>query len=886
MNRIGKHISPRLLVAPIVVGVALLAAIAGSSSQALDGGKRSRGDFRRLASGAVVSAGVAADARPDIKHGTRVKAVVFDGDLRNLPRARPVPRFRPEHELEVPAGTKETLPGSASAPEPAATAAPAPNPIISFKGLDHDTWGAGFPPDTVGDVGPTVFVQAVNTSIGVFRKSDGARLAATTFDNLFGAGPGTGTLCDTDNGGDPTVVYDPLNDRWIVADFAFAGDGSAPPYYECIAVSKTGDPVAGGWYFYAIRTDDAAHPWFADYPKMGIWPDGLYMTANMFSNSFEEVRVWAFNRADLESGGPVRDVVVDLGSSAYFSLVPSNMRVVTGVPPAGRDNILVSESELAPAWEVWKFHPDYSGSGSTFTFTPTNVSQASYSLAPSTIPTPANTLDSLRERLMMQAQYTNLSGVESVWVNHTVRCCGTSSPAGIQWAQINVTGGVAPTLVQQQIYPSANDGLHRWMGSLAVDSQGDMALGYSVANASTNPDVRYAGRLASDPLGTLPQTETSMLQGVVRGSQSGNCGGGPCHRWGDYSAMSIDPDGCRFWYTQEHYEATGLDWQTRIGSFKLAPKTCQTITFGSLPNKTFGDPDFVVSAVATSGLAVSFAASGGCTVSGSTVHITGAGTCTITASQDGNATYDAAPSVPQTFAIAKAGQSITIGPVGPRTFGDPDFAVGASASSGLPVAFAAAGSCTVVGTTVHIAGAGACTLTASQAGNANYNAAANVAQTFAVAMLGQTIAFGPLANKTLGAKDFTVSATASSGLPVSFGAAGSCTVSGATVHLTRAGSCTVTASQAGNANYSAAANVARSFRIAKRVTCTVPKVVGKRLAAAKAALKRNHCATGKISRAYAKRIKKGRVSAQSRRAGRVLPAGTRVKLVVSRGRKP
>ena len=141
------------------------------------------------------------------------------------------------------------------------------------------------------------------------------------------------------------MIYDPMGDRWIVADFAFAGNGSTGPYYECIAVSKTSDPVAGGWYLYAVRADDAAHPWFPDYPKMGIWPDGLYMTANMFQglSTFQEVRVWAFNRADLESGATLRSVVVDLNTSAYFSLLPSNLRGAP--PPAGRENLLVSESQ-------------------------------------------------------------------------------------------------------------------------------------------------------------------------------------------------------------------------------------------------------------------------------------------------------------------------------------------------------------------------------------------------------------------------------------------------------------------------------------------------------------------------------------------------------------
>ncbi len=432
------------------------------------------------------------------------------------------------------------------------------------------TSGAGWPPDTNGDVGPAHYIQAVNTSIGIFRKTDGVRLAAFTFDTLWTGT--TGTLCDNDNGGDPTVTYDPIGDRWFVADFAFSGSGGSPPYYECIAVSRTGDPVNGGWYLYPIRADDANHPWFPDYPKMGIWPDGLYMTANMFAgNTFREVRGWAFNRTDMEAGLPVRTVVFDTNTATYFSMLPSNMRTAAGTPPAGRPNFFVSESSSVYGLEVFKFHADYSGSGSTFTG-PTNIPHATYAVAADTAPSPGSSLDTLAERLMNQLQYTNIGGVESLWANHTVHCCGTSTgPAGIHWLQVNVTGGnVSTTPVQQQIYPGTSDGLHRWMGSLAVDKKGDMALGYSVSSSTLNPDIRYAGRFATDPAGTLPQTETTMLPGVTRGTQTG------ISRWGDYSAMTLDPDGCTFWFTTEYYATTSSNWQTRIGSFRLNPN-CATV---------------------------------------------------------------------------------------------------------------------------------------------------------------------------------------------------------------------------------------------------------------------------------------------------------------------
>ena len=250
-------------------------------------------------------------------------------------------------------------------------------------------------------------------------------------------------------------------------------------------------------------------------------------------------------------------------------------------------------------------------------------------------------------------------------------------------------------------------------------------------------------------------------------------------------------------------------------SVTITCKVDQTITFAALANKTFGDPDFAVNATASSGLPVSFAASGNCTVAGNTVHITGAGSCTITASQAGDSNYNAATSVPQSFSIAKTNQTITFGALADKTFGDPDFAVSATATSTLPVSFDATGDCTVSGNTVHITGAGSCTITASQAGDSNYNAATSVPQSFSVAKVNQTITFGALADKTFGDPDFAVSATATSSLPVSFGATGDCTVTGNTVHITGAGSCTITASQAGDSNYNAATSVPQSFSVAK-----------------------------------------------------------------------
>ncbi len=188
---------------------------------------------------------------------------------------------------------------------------------------------------------------------------------------------------------------------------------------------------------------------------------------------------------------------------------------------------------------------------------------------------------------MFLNQYHRLNNTESLWVQHTVGTASTSTPTGIQWAQIDVTGGtINTTPVQQQIFNNGSDGENRFVGSLAVDQKGNVALGYSVSSASVAPDIRYVGRLVSDPFGQMPRSEITLLEGVSRSVQTGTCGASTCTRWGDYSSMSIDPvDGCTFWYTNMYFPVQGNNWVTRIGSFKFP--TCAnptTILLVSQPN--------------------------------------------------------------------------------------------------------------------------------------------------------------------------------------------------------------------------------------------------------------------------------------------------------------
>jgi hypothetical protein len=253
-------------------------------------------------------------------------------------------------------------------------------------------------------------------------------------------------------------------------------------------------------------------------------------------------------------------------------------------------------------------------------------------------------------------------------------------------------------------------------------------------------------------------------------------------------------------------------------SFQVTQES-QTITFGALSKRTFGAAPFTVSATASSGLAVSFASTtlAVCTTSGATVTLVAAGTCTIQATQAGNTNWAAATPVSQSFQVTQESQTITFGALGNQHFGTPPFTVGATASSGLAVSFASTtpAVCTVSGATVTLAAGGTCTIQATQAGNATWAAATPVSQSFQVTPESQTITFGALSNQPFGTPPFTVSATSSSGLTVSFNSQTTkvCGVSGTTVTLAAGGTCTIQATQAGNANWAAAAPVSQSFQV-------------------------------------------------------------------------
>jgi hypothetical protein len=529
---------------------------------------------------------------PALMHLTKAGSAVFD--VRKL-KSVVVKQERPEAG-EIP-GVESSLPPTVNPKQLPAlpSASPAPAPDSQFDGLDFATWGAGHPPDTNGDVGPTYYIQTINTSIGIYDKSNGNRVAAFTFNSFMSQGS-FGNLCDTNNFGDPVVLYDTYEDRWFITDFAFKLDGSgnvSPQHvFQCFAVSKTGDPVNGGWNFYSIEDPGG----LADYPKFGVWPDGIYMSANMFpyasGGSYFGYHVWALDKQQMYAGAPSPEIVDFAGDTSDFTVIPANSRLQDGTPPSGSPEYFVSTEQFLNGLSIYKFHVDWD-KVSTSTFTGPDIQLAPNcwpNASPTSAATTANAADVLAIRAMAQAQYTNQAGAESLWVDHTVQrgvsltntTCNapTGGFATVRWYQANVTGGtVAANTVQGATFdPEGANTFYRYVPSLAVDRVGDMAVDYTKSNSTTPPGIKYAGRLAGDPANTLAQGEQTLIDGT--GSQTGNCGSSTCIRWGDYSGMALDPNGCEFWTTALYYLTNGLNFNTRIGSFHYPG--CTTIGTGTL----------------------------------------------------------------------------------------------------------------------------------------------------------------------------------------------------------------------------------------------------------------------------------------------------------------
>ena len=476
-------------------------------------------------------------------------------------------------------------------------------PLASFEGISNQDnfnlyGGRVNPPDPVGDVGPNHYVEMVNLAFAVYDKQGNRLVGPLKIGDLWA---GYSVPDCTDASGDPVVLYDQLEDRWILSQFTTRGlDDPALPFYNCVAISQTGDPT-GPYYRYAFITqpDPDGGYFFPDYPKYGVWTNSYILTTRDFGLiDAYGISVYALEKNKMLAGNPgARAVQFFLDSD----VVPLNLLGDGLLPPDIDGTRRPIDHAPAPivgtqddgggygatfdALNIWELNVKWNATPEATLNLATQLPVASFDsifpCAPTSrdclpqpgIVNPAQYLDvlSYRQRPTWRLAYRNFGKYEALVTNQSVEAL--PGVAGLRWYEIRRTGqkpnepGVY-SVYQQGTY-APPDGVHRWMGSAAMDRNGNIALGYSVVNGSTVfPGIRYTGRLAGDPLGQMTQGEGTIVNGSGVQTTTNS-------RWGDYSSLNVDPtDDCTFWYVNEYYTAAGqassaAGWQTRIASFKL-----------------------------------------------------------------------------------------------------------------------------------------------------------------------------------------------------------------------------------------------------------------------------------------------------------------------------
>jgi hypothetical protein len=479
------------------------------------------------------------------------------------------------------AGTATLIPGD-----------PAP-PLANFEGISNQdnvniVGGRVNPPDPVGAVGPNHYVEMVNLAFAVYDKSGNVLLAPTNIGALW-----AGFAVDdcTDPSGDPIVVYDQLSNRWILSQFTTRGlSSTTEPFYNCVAISQTGDPT-GAYYRYAFTTGVN----FPDYPKYGLWTDTYVITTREFGPFGEYgIGVYALEKKQMLKGLPARAVgyFLDGNNPAILPLVGDGLLPAyldgksapkggTPIPIVGTQDDGAGYGATFDALNIfdltvrWLDNPQVQSSLVLKTQLPVDSFDSIFPCAPTSrdclpqpgITNPSQYLDilSYRQRPTWRLAFRKFPTYDALVTAQSVEAA--PGQAGMRWYEIRRSAG-AYSVYQQGTYAPA-DGVHRWMGSVAMDRFGNIGLGYSVVNGvDVYPGIRYTGRAAGDPLGLMTIAEMTIIDGsgVQRTVNS---------RWGDYTSLNVDPvDDCSFWYVNEYYTAAGeassvAGWQTRIASFRL-----------------------------------------------------------------------------------------------------------------------------------------------------------------------------------------------------------------------------------------------------------------------------------------------------------------------------
>ncbi|MCX6258272.1 MAG: PKD domain-containing protein [Bacteroidia bacterium] len=421
------------------------------------------------------------------------------------------------------------------------------------------------PFDPTGAAGPNHYVQLVNaTNFKVFDKSTGSNLLTADLASLWSPA--------TSDDGDPILMYDKFADRWFLSQFGQTGN------YVYIAISTTNDPT-GSYYTYSF-----ASPQFPDYEKFSIWENGYYMTSNQSTD-----KVFCFERDQMILGNPQARSVYQTfttGSvSGFFIPLPADASEASSLPDAGTpfpfvayyDNGWGGGNDGINIWNMtvtWGATPVATISNATLVNT--SAFDASYDSNWNDVTQPGTSqkLDGIGGVLMFRVQWTKWTGYNSMVMNWAVKL--SSTQRSIRWCELRQDQSTGTwSLYQEGTYAPDSD--TRWMGSIAMDMNGSIALAYCKSSSTIYPTLCFTGRLASDPLGVMTFGETVVATGASSQTSS--------NRDGDYSHTSLDPDGVTFWHTGEYFPSEGV--RTRIFSFQLPiGNIAPTANFSANPTTT------------------------------------------------------------------------------------------------------------------------------------------------------------------------------------------------------------------------------------------------------------------------------------------------------------
>jgi hypothetical protein len=414
------------------------------------------------------------------------------------------------------------------------------------------------PPDPIMTAGPGHLVALVNTTIRMWGKSGGAPLFSQTTGGFFTGVPNCGDPFDV------FVDYDEQNDRYVLGGMTLSGSNS----FICIAASQTGDPTTL-WNRYSFRSDAILTSASGDYPHMGIGLDAVYIGMNMFDDvagTFDSARLFAVSKANMYAGTAIQ--VAEFGVAGFRTAQPARIRGFnTGQWPApGTPHHILTQQVGSGSLRIYRWVNPFTPSNPTLYGTVATT----YGGTPPNAPEDGDTvgdpnLNDTSAGPLLDAEYR----AGTLWSARTVGCNigGGNSESCIDWVKIDVSGG-APALLDQQsggAFGSANE--FRYYPDLAVDKNGNMAIGYTKSSFTDWTELWVTGRLAGDPAGTL-QVEDQLVAGTGNYTDGAGCGGA-CDRWGDYSGMAADPDGCTFWYIGEYSNGGAGLWRTQISSYKF-----------------------------------------------------------------------------------------------------------------------------------------------------------------------------------------------------------------------------------------------------------------------------------------------------------------------------